>query len=62
MNNNYQVWKTAELSQKYLSGVRSAIPLAIEEIEIILRIIQMARPQINSKHSAVSYQLSAMIY
>lgn len=48
MNNNYQVWKTAELSQKYLSGVRSAIPLATEQIEIILRIIQMAKPQVNN--------------
>ncbi len=48
MNNNYQVWKTAELSQKYISGVRSAIPLATEQIEIILRIIQMARPQVNN--------------
>jgi len=48
MNNNYQVWKTAELSQKYLSGVRSAIPLATEQIEIILRIIQMTRPQVNN--------------
>ncbi len=40
MNNNYQVWKTTELSQKYLSGVKSVIPLATEQIEIILRIIQ----------------------
>ena len=48
MNNDYQVWKTAELSQKYLSGVRSAIPLATEQIEIILRIIQMAKPQVNN--------------
>ncbi|MDJ0519632.1 MAG: class I SAM-dependent methyltransferase [Trichodesmium sp. MO_231.B1] len=48
MNNNYQVWKTVEFSQKYLSGVISAIPLATEQIEIILRIIQMARPQVNN--------------
>ncbi len=48
MNNNYQVWKTAELSQKYLSGVRSAIPLATEQIEIILRIIQTTKSQVNN--------------
>ena len=48
MNNNYQVWKTTELSQKYLSGVRRAIPLATEQIEIILRIIQVAIPQVNN--------------
>ncbi len=39
MSQNYQVWKTTELAQKYLSGVRSAVPLATEQIEIILRII-----------------------
>jgi len=48
MNNNYQIWTTAELSEKYLSGVRSAIPLANEQISIMLRIIQMARPKINN--------------
>ncbi|MGD1713501.1 class I SAM-dependent methyltransferase [Dapis sp. BLCC M172] len=48
MNNNYQVWKTAELSQKYLSGMRGGFPLATEQIDIMLRIIQMARPQMNN--------------
>ncbi|NES71224.1 MAG: class I SAM-dependent methyltransferase, partial [Okeania sp. SIO2D1] len=48
MSQNYQVWTKVELSQKYLSGVRSAIPLATEQIEIILRIIQAARPQVSN--------------
>ena len=48
MNNNYQVWKTAELSQKYLSGMRGGFPLATEQIDIMLRIIQMTRPQMNN--------------
>lgn len=48
MNNNYQVWKTAELSQKYLSGMRGGFPLGTEQIEIILRIIRMTRPQVNN--------------
>ncbi|NER02882.1 MAG: class I SAM-dependent methyltransferase [Okeania sp. SIO3C4] len=48
MSQNYQVWTKAELAQKYLSGVRSAIPLATEQIEIILRIIQGTRPQVNN--------------
>ncbi|NEO55025.1 MAG: methyltransferase domain-containing protein [Okeania sp. SIO3B5] len=48
MSQNYQVWTKADLAQKYLSGVRSAIPLATEQIEIILRIIQATIPQVNN--------------
>jgi ubiquinone/menaquinone biosynthesis C-methylase UbiE len=33
------VWKSGELAEKYLSGVRGAIPMAGEQIEIILRVI-----------------------
>ena len=36
---HYEVWKSRELSEKYLTGVRGAIPLAREQIEIMLRVI-----------------------
>ena len=36
---DYDIWKETELAEKYLSGVRGAIPLAKEQIELILRII-----------------------
>lgn len=48
MNQNYQVWQKAELSQTFLEGVRGAIPLAAEQIDVILRIIQKVRPQVNN--------------
>lgn len=36
---DYEVWKSKEVAEKYLSGVRGAIPLAQEQIEIMLRVI-----------------------
>lgn len=36
---DYDIWKTKELTDKYLSGVRGAIPLAKEQIELMLRVI-----------------------
>ncbi|HBV95563.1 MAG: methyltransferase type 12 [Peptococcaceae bacterium BICA1-7] len=35
-----QAWKTPELANKYLSGVRGAIPLANEQIEVMMRLIK----------------------
>jgi ubiquinone/menaquinone biosynthesis C-methylase UbiE len=40
MNQNYQVWKTQQLSRNFLEGVRGAIPLASEQIDVLLRIIK----------------------
>ena len=37
-----EVWKSASLSAKYLEGVRGAIPLAAEQIDILLRLIAAA--------------------
>ena len=36
---NYEVWKSKEVAEKYLCGVRGAIPLAQVQIEIMIRII-----------------------
>lgn len=41
-------WKTENLTETYLDGVRSAIPLAKEQIEILLRIIKYFKPDMNS--------------
>jgi|GEM_PF-126375 len=38
-SDRYKIWQSQELSKSYLEGVRGAIPLAAEQIEIILRII-----------------------
>jgi ubiquinone/menaquinone biosynthesis C-methylase UbiE len=48
MAKNYQVWKTAELSRNFLDGVRGAIPLAGEQIEIMLRIIKTFTGEVNN--------------
>ncbi len=41
-------WKTENLAETYLEGVRSAIPFVHEEIEILLRIIKFFKPNLNS--------------
>lgn len=41
-------WKTENLAETYIEGVRSAIPFAHEEIEILLRIIKSFKPNLNS--------------
>ncbi|MEC4892083.1 MAG: class I SAM-dependent methyltransferase [Oscillatoria sp. PMC 1051.18] len=48
MKPSYQVWKTEEISKKFLEGVRGAIPLAAEQIEILLRVIRLTQPQVKS--------------
>ena len=47
MSQTYEVWKTAELSKAFLEGVRGAIPLAAEQIDILLRIIRKAQPNLD---------------
>lgn len=37
-----QAWKTPELANKFLSGVRGAIPLANEQIDVMIRLIKAA--------------------
>lgn len=43
---DYTIWKTASLTQTFLQNRRGGIPLAAEQIDIITRILQIARPQI----------------
>ncbi len=39
MSRTDQVWKSQSLAATYLEGVRAAIPLALEQIDIMLRLI-----------------------
>lgn len=41
-------WRTENLTKIYLNGVRGAIPLANEQIEILLRIIRKFKPEFDS--------------
>ena len=43
MSNNDQVWMRKDVSEKYLTGVRGAIPLANAQIDIMCRLIKSAR-------------------
>lgn len=43
-----KVWQADELTQTYLSGVRGAIPLAQVQIEVMLRLIGAARPEVTA--------------
>ncbi|MBC8170785.1 MAG: class I SAM-dependent methyltransferase, partial [Anaerolineae bacterium] len=40
---NDMVWQSAEVAQRFLSGVRGSIPLAAEQIDVMLRVINKAR-------------------
>ena len=42
------VWQANELTQTYLTGVRGAIPLAQEQIDVMLRLINAACPDITT--------------
>ena len=41
---NTDVWKSAELANTYLTGIRGAIPLANEQIDVMLRLVRAAVP------------------
>ncbi len=47
MTNNDTVWQGEVLTQTYLDGVRGAIPLATEQIDIMLRLIRASQPEVN---------------
>ncbi|NJO72196.1 MAG: class I SAM-dependent methyltransferase, partial [Oscillatoriales cyanobacterium RM1_1_9] len=42
MTRTDEVWKTATLSKNFLEGVRGAIPLAAEQLDILIRILQLS--------------------
>lgn len=42
------VWQNPELARTFLEGVRGSIPLAVEQIDIILRIVTLTQPKLDS--------------
>ncbi len=42
------IWKTEALAQTFLEGVRGAIPLAAEQIDVILRVIKTTQPNLDT--------------
>jgi tRNA (cmo5U34)-methyltransferase len=46
MSATHEVWKTKELGQRYLEGVRGALPFAAEQIELILRLTRHTVPEV----------------
>ena len=47
MSSNEKVWQGEVLTQTFLKGVRGAIPLANEQIDIMLRLIRASQPEVN---------------
>lgn len=45
---NYEVWKTKILAERYLNGVRGAIPLAKEQFDVIRRLIKLNNKSVES--------------
>jgi tRNA (cmo5U34)-methyltransferase len=39
---SYQVWRDATLATKFLEGIRGGVPFAVEQIDLMLRIVQAA--------------------
>jgi len=48
MNTTDQVWRTDDVVQRYLAGVRGGIPLAAEQIRILLRLVEAAVPNVGT--------------
>lgn len=45
---NYEVWKDKALADKFLDGVRGALPLAREQFDVVLKLIEMNRKPVRS--------------
>jgi tRNA (cmo5U34)-methyltransferase len=48
MESKAHLWKVTKYASDYLDGVRGAIPMAAEQLEIMLRLLRRARPQLQS--------------
>jgi SAM-dependent methyltransferase len=48
MSDKADMWKRADLSKRYLDGVRGAIPLADYQIQTILAIIRKTEPEVRA--------------
>jgi tRNA (cmo5U34)-methyltransferase len=48
MNTTDHIWRTDDVVQRYLEGVRGGIPLAAEQVRILLRLVAAAVPNVGS--------------
>lgn len=48
MQRTDEIWKTEELSKTFLEGVRGAVPLAAEQIDVMLRVIKATQPKVEA--------------
>jgi tRNA (cmo5U34)-methyltransferase len=47
MDNNSQAWRRQELAKTFLEDVRAGIPLAAEQIDVLLRVVRLAVSRID---------------
>ena len=47
MDNQTQVWQRQDLAKLFLEDVRGGIPLAAEQIDVLLRVVRHAIPQVD---------------
>ncbi len=45
---NYEVWKDKTLADRYLNGVRGAVPLAREQFDVVLKLIEMNKKPVGT--------------
>ena len=43
-----QVWRTDDVARRYLTGVRGGVPLADEQLRLLLRLAEAAQPEVRS--------------
>src|ERR1700712_4743079 len=43
-----RVWQSAEVAHGYLEGMRGAIPLAAEQLDVMMRVIRSAQPELKT--------------
>ncbi|MBZ0287579.1 MAG: methyltransferase domain-containing protein, partial [Anaerolineae bacterium] len=48
MQRNDRVWQSVSVSSDFLEGMRGAIPLAAEQLDVMARLIQEARPTLEN--------------
>jgi len=48
MLRNDTVWQSANVAQEFLEGMRGAIPLANEQLDVMLRVIRAAQPELKN--------------
>jgi tRNA (cmo5U34)-methyltransferase len=48
MQRSDAIWKSAVVTNDFLEGMRGAIPLAAEQLAVMVRIIQAARPELEN--------------